>query len=331
MKDIIQSLEKALIEQNWIHGDRRGRIGHPYVWLNSHREGLFDLYGLAAVLCWFSMFYESYPTPPELRTASYEAMLKNLKETLGDCFQHYFPFLSGEPYTNYIDCTARVRAEDYSYIKKYGKIDRKNIRHIDIGPGLGSHAIYSRDGFESCYFGLEAIPPSYEIQRYFFYYLSKGHSEYYDTVAMERFSVSEENIKHALNSNEPAIYHVPSWKFPLIDDNSVDLVTATWVLNEITFSGLMWLMSNCMRTLKVGGLMYIRDSHKFKPHRHKINYDELLNNHGFQKIHQLDIQHRVTSYGIPRIYKKVEDLSLTFDDLATEYLGHFGVAYEDQE
>ena len=76
---------------------------------------------------------------------------------------------------------------------------------------------------------------------------------------MERFNVYEKNIKDILNSNEPAIYHVPTWKFPLIDDNSIDLVTATWVLNEITFSGIMWLMSNCIRTLKIGGSLYIRD------------------------------------------------------------------------
>ncbi len=330
MEDVIQSLEKALIEQNWYHGDKVFRIGHPYVWVDADKMELpiYRLPGLAGLLYYFSMFYEEYPTPREILTDDYEIMRRHLERTIGDCFRHYFPFLEGEVYNNYINCTSLVRAQDYAYIKTYAGINQKHIRHIDIGPGLGTHAVWSREGFDSSYFGVAAIPFSYKNQRYFFNYVAKN---YYDLVAMETFNVAENNIKDILHSNQPAIYHVPSWKFPLIDDNSIDLVTATWVLNEVTFAGILWLMSNCMRVLKTKGVVYIRDSNRPKPKRHNVKYDELLTNHGFKKIHQLDVENRVNFHGVPRIYEKIKGHSPSFEDLVEEYLGRFGIASQGEE
>ena len=33
-------IDKALIEQNWCHGDKMFRIGHPYVWVNGDKMEL---------------------------------------------------------------------------------------------------------------------------------------------------------------------------------------------------------------------------------------------------------------------------------------------------
>jgi hypothetical protein len=121
--------------------------------------------------------------------------------------------------------------------------------------------------------------------------------------------------------------HIPSWKFPVIDDNYFDLVTATWVLNEVNHAGIIWLLGGSIRTLKVGGYFYIRDSGKLKPGRHDIDYDALVLNQGFEEVKRLPVQNRVDLFGIPRMYRKTKQtLVLGFDELYDQVMGRFRVS-----
>ena len=48
------------------------------------------------------------------------------------------------------------------------------------------------------------------------------------------------------------------------------------MLNELSYSGLFWLISNAVNKLKKKGYLYIRDSYILKPGMHQIEYDKLL-------------------------------------------------------
>ena len=122
------------------------------------------------------------------------------------------------------------------------------------------------------------------------------------------------------------IKHVPSWYFQLIKDQTIDLVTASWVLNEVSDSGILWIMANSMRSLRKGGYFYIRDSFKLKPMRHSVDYDKLLLENGFVEVGRLNVRrNREDFYGIPRAYQKTSDSSPSFDELIERWLGHFAV------
>ncbi|MCK5505994.1 MAG: class I SAM-dependent methyltransferase, partial [Thermodesulfovibrionia bacterium] len=226
----------------------------------------------------------------------------------------------------YIESSALVRAQDYSAIRSLCSDIKSGISHLDIGSGIGSHAVYSLKGFNSCFYSIEAVPHTYAVQRDFYKFLSEGNPTYLDLVECENFNLNSSEMRTLVNSSgKYKIKHVPSWHFGLINDNSMDLVTATWVLNEVTFSGIMWLISQCSRVLKKGGYFYIRDSSKLKPLRHQINYDELLLDLGFKEAGRVDVRNRIDLHGIPRAYYKDTESSYSFLELVDKCIGKFGI------
>ena len=102
-------------------------------------------------------------------------------------------------------------------------------------------------------------------------------------------------------------------------------MTATFVLNEVTPAAIVWLLHTSMRTLKLGGHIYIRDSERLKPNRHSLNYEKVLREFGFVQTGRLDVNNRVDMFGIPRIYQKQKNYSLTFEELFDHYFGKYSV------
>jgi len=328
--DIVESLKKALILQKWNEGDRGSRIGHPFHWVDIETApGLHNLSELSALLLYFTMFYEQYPTPKTIECPDMEDVQREIRRAALYVFRRYFPFLSVADYDKYLDALASTRAQDYSFIKSFADLQTSDVRHLDIGPGLGSHALYSRYAFKSLYCGLEAYPESYQVQRNFFRYLSTEDAPYLDFVAAEAFGVPDAKFTEILRNTRKGIVHVPSWKFPVVDSNYFDLVTATWVLNEVNHAGILWLLGESIRTLKVGGWLYIRDSGKLKPGRHDVDYDALLTSLGFEEVRRLQVQNRVDFFGIPRMYRKTKMTTvLSFDQLADRILGKFHISVQ---
>ena len=328
MNDIVQSLKRAMVRQGWIYGDKAYRIGHPFEWIDGDQQPyLYGAQDILAVRQYLSMFYESYPTPEEIMTSNYEQMRAHCEDQLRKACKHFVPFLplSSSLEAN-ITCTALVRTQDYCFIKTHCKDLTNPVNHLDIGPGLGSHAIYSLTAFESKFYALDASPHSYAVQRHFFRFLSPYPGAYLDLVECENFNLDSETMSVELNQNSNyRVKHVPSWMFPLVQEKSIDLITATWVLNEINFSGILWLISHSSRVLRQGGYFYIRDSSKLKPKRHPINYDDLLIKMGFAEIGRLNVRNRIDYFGIPRAYQKRTDAAYSFDELAEACLGQFAV------
>ena len=272
------------------------------------------------------MFYESYPVPDTIKE-KYSKIYNIIKKDFTEIFDFLMPMIQNKKIDSYIDCLSQTKAQDFAFISTYSDLENmKQITHIDIGPGLGSHAMWSVRGFNASYIGIDALPYSYAVQRIFlrtaalFYKL-----RYIDVIQAETLKVDKNIIIDCLNKRDGNIKQVPSWLFDYVEDDSIDLVTATWVLNEVNTPGILWLLSHCNRVLKPGGYLYIRDSNVLKPLRHKIKYDELLIDYGYKKIHQLEVVNRVDFYGIPRIYKKVGKRNdMGFEQLLNKYVGHFG-------
>jgi len=327
-EDIVESLNKAMILQKWNEGDRFHRIGNPFQYVDVDvMPGWRSLNELDSFLKFFTMFYEEYPTPDVIKCDDFEDIFKEVRQGLSQAYRKYFPWKPEHEHAEYRDILAKRRTEDYGFIKSFSDLRPPQVRHLDIGPGLGSHSLYSRLGFKSQYCGIEAHPEVYQVQRNFFRCFSSMEAPYLDFVAAETFGVPDGELTEIIRSQPEGIIHVPSWKFPVIPDEHFDLMTASWVLNEVNVAGILWLMSESMRTLKPGGYIYIRDSGQRKPGRHDIDYDGLLLELGFSEVGRLRVSNRVEFHGVPRMYKKTDVASVpSFDELADRTLGHFGIS-----
>ncbi|NQT22146.1 MAG: hypothetical protein HQ579_01770 [Candidatus Omnitrophica bacterium] len=147
-----------------------------------------------------------------------------------------------------------------------------------------------------------------------------------DVIECENFNLDRAEITRLVNKESGyKIKHVPSWYFDTVATGSIDLITATWVLNEINVAGILWLMSHSSRVLRKDGYLYIRDSSKLKPLRHAINYDELLLKMGFEEVGRLDVRNRIDLHGIPRAYRKKTESVFSFEELFDSCLGKFAV------
>lgn len=332
MKDILESLEKAVIRQRWAFDDRWSRIGNPFVWVDFDRmPNSSNLTGLYRILQYISMQYEEYPTPKEILQNDFDKVHADIKKRIMALTAYYFPLLKDDKYfVHNAQCQATTRTQDYCAIKTFCTDLPKNPIHLDIGPGLGSHAFYSVFHLNANYLGLEASPVSYAVQRDVFRFLANNKPEYFDPIVAEKMGSSPEDIKNELADNKKyRIRHVPSWYFEDVLDESLDLVTASWVLNEVSPAGITWLMCNSMRALRMGGYFYIRDSDKLKPNRHSISYDKVLLSMGFEHVGKLDVKNRVDMYGIPRAYRKVENKIMHFEEMFDLLYGHFAISVHE--
>jgi len=326
MNDIKESLKKAMVEQKWIFGDRATRIGCPFDWTETEsKESIIKLEGLLAVAFYFSMLYVKKETSPQILIDEHDAVKKLCYEQMFGIFNHFFPFLPmDDAWSNNIESQAMIRTQDYCFIRKYCEGLKPGIQHLDVGPGLGSSAIYSLNLLKSDFYAIEAHPMSYSVQRDVFRFMTPERGSYLDLVECENFQLGQEEQRQLLKQGSGyRIKHAPSWKFPLFGDSSMDLITASFVLNELNYAGILWILSHASRTLKPGGYFYIRDSTILKPGMHTIDYDEVLIKIGFEKIAQLEYQNRFDHYGIPRLFRKSDDRQFSFEEMVDMCLGKF--------
>ena len=326
MKDIEQSMKRALVEQGWIFGDKVTRIGSPFEWSENERKAnILNLKNVMAIGFYFSMYYVRKPTPDLIRVDGYEEIEEFCKTRMSDAFQHYFPFLPlNASWQNHIESQAMARTQDCCFIKKYCPDLPDGPAHIDIGPGLGSSAVYSLKFLDSVFYALEAHPMSYGVQRDFFKFLSPYPGAYLDVVECENFQLTRDEILRQLNeTSRYRLKHVPTWRFPLLPSESMDLLTATFVLNELNYAGILWLLAEGTRVLRPGGYFYIRDSFILKPGMHAIDYDKALTQLGFRKSARLEFENRHDFFGIPRLYQKVDPKTYSFEELVEKYLGKY--------
>ncbi len=326
MKDIQESLRRAMVKQQWVFGDKVTRIGSPFEWSeNEKKSTILSLEELLGVGFYYSMFYVEKPTPPEILIDEHDEVYQYSVNALTDSFRHFFPFLEiDKTWENHIKSQAAARTQDYCFIRKFCKDLPAGLNHLDIGPGLGSSGDYSLKFLDSVFYALEASNMSYSVQRKYFRFISPKPGAYLDVIECENFQLEEAAISQEVSSRDKyRIKHVPSWRFGLVPDGSLDLVTATFVLNELNYAGILWLLANVSRVLKKGGSFYIRDSFILKPGLHNINYDDVLQKIGFERTAILEFENRHDFFGIPRLYQKKTDQHYSFDEMVEMCLGKF--------
>jgi hypothetical protein len=313
--DIINSLNSSFVKNGWAFGELFNRIGNPFQWVDGDQlNGLGSNNPSVNLMQYLTMSGEIYDLFNLIKYKKSQEDKKILKKKLQQIVSNFFPknFWDAYNVNNYIDSTISVKIEDYASLKYFGFKKISKPIHLDIGPGLGANALYSNYLLDSIYIPLEAHPTSYATQRDFFRALALNSNEkvsYTDIISLENLGLDNLQIKEQIKNQfkNKSIIHTPSWHYSLIDNKSLDLITATWVLNEVNVAGICWIIYNSCRTLKKNGMFYIRDSSKLKPNRHNVNYDKLLISLGFDLVGKLPVKNRVDIHGIPRAYKKKKE------------------------
>ena len=325
--DIVRSKNAALIDQGWIFGEMMNRIGDPFSWVDGDRlDHIGGFSGTVSVLQYLAMSGEIYDTPEAIRCKDFRDVHEMIKGKLTEAVASLVPFRTAIDLERYISSTASVKAQDYGAIRTWAPDLPTHSVHVDIGPGLGANAIYSLHGLGASYGSFEAHPVSYEVQRRFFRVIAGSELHYLDPIDCENFGLSGEGVAREIAAvDRYRIRHLPSWHAPLIPPASVDLVTATWVLNEVTPAGIIWLLHHVRRMLRIGGYFYVRDSGLRKPLRHDLDYDRQVLAMGFESAGHLNIRNRIDMHGIPRIFRKTADSTQSFEDCYDAAFGRFAV------
>ncbi len=163
-----------------------------------------------------------------------------------------------------------------NYFPQLNLFPLTEIKHVlDFGSGYGRQANlwWQQLKGKGNFISVDAIPLSYGLQNSYCKALSNDVIEYIDDV---------EQFKIDLNTSH--IYHLPTWRFDLIESNSLDLIMCVQVLPEINVDLIKYLTHQFNRILKEGGLLYIRDTGSlFKAIG--FNYDAHFAKNGFVLEH----------------------------------------------
>ncbi len=180
-----------------------------------------------------------------------------------------------------------------------------NVRSVlDFGSGYGRlGAILGEPSRNGVYISVDCIEVSYILQNLFLSLMApERFYEYCDYVFERRdFKVDCQKAK--------LIYHLPSWRLDLIEDNQIDLITAVFVLPEINEFALLDFIKQAKRIVRDGGYIYLRD-HLYQSGEsnhsggHHLNTQSLLEDAGFKVSYSGSYKDNVDIYGIPRIFKK---------------------------
>jgi len=85
--DFQQSLNRALVRQGWLFGEKFNRIGNPFTWVDGDQlPALKSTQGVAAILQYLSMSGEVYETPEGIRVTDHDTILEDLTTRLTGVF-----------------------------------------------------------------------------------------------------------------------------------------------------------------------------------------------------------------------------------------------------
>ena len=187
-------------------------------------------------------------------------------------------------------------AHDFYIPQMYPVQERYKIKNVlDFGAGYGRQANLWSTITDGIYMAMDAIPNSYCLQHLYFKQLGKPVYDYVENPSDFTF-----------NNDKKGIYHIPTWRYDLIPDNSFDLVLCVQVLPELNSKLVKTMIKQFNRILKPGGMLYIRDNaYSWKP-AGKVNVDNFLQNNNFVLEFKPHVIDKVDILGVPRIWRKVD-------------------------
>jgi SAM-dependent methyltransferase len=214
--------------------------------------------------------------------------------------------------------------QDFHYCTALGS----GIRTVaDYGAGYGRQAfLFAAALDEARYVAVDAVEQSYMVQRWVFDRLGLTRWDYVDDPAPDPASVEQALAEGA------GTFHLPSWRLDLLPDRSVDLVLFVWSLYEMSGHAARAAVEACLRLVRPGGYVYIRDvphsvSYRFDPERQlrqggfelvytsrRISGDEL---HGQQRLYRKTLQEGDVRTGVlDALRPRVRRFRATRDALA---------------
>lgn len=168
-----------------------------------------------------------------------------------------------------------------------------NVRSIlDYGAGYGRQAFLFSSLPGAQIFANDAVETSYFSQYWVFKTLEFPLWEYFDHASsLQEFLVTGKEAK---------VIHLPTWRNDLIPDHSLDLVLFVWCLSEMSHDAAKVALETCIKKLKPGGFVYIRD----EQHSHGWQMEKQFLLHGFLPVYQpwmLPLDGKMN--GTPRLYR----------------------------
>ncbi|MBL0048722.1 MAG: methyltransferase domain-containing protein [Bacteroidetes bacterium] len=239
---------------------------------------------------WFDKDFPDYTNSTEIEKLALKSF-ENEKQI----FQNL-----GIPFTdqNYLKRVGVNNAHDFFIPQSYPRAARYKIKNVlDFGAGYGRQSnLWVGNRSEGMYVGVDAIESSYCLQNLYYHSISDKVNDYID---------NPDSFKFDPNFN--GIQHVPTWRFDLIPDASMDMVMCVQVLPELNSKLVRFVMDQFKRVLKPGGILYIRDNaYTWKP-AGQMNMETYLKKLGFElefKAHVIDIK---DIHGIPRIWRNADE------------------------
>ena len=171
-----------------------------------------------------------------------------------------------------------------------------NVRSVlDYGAGYGRQAFLFSRLPDARVFANDAVETSYFSQYWVFRTLGYSLWEYFG---------HESSLQEFLAGEGSKVIHLPTWRNDLIPDRSLDLVLFVWCLSEMSRHAPLHAIETCMRTLRPGGYIYLRDD----PHSHGWEMEKQIIRRGFLPVFQpwvLAGDEKMN--GVPRLYRYIPD------------------------
>ncbi len=239
---------------------------------------------------WFDKDYPDYTQSPEIEKLAQKSLEIERKIFL----KLSLPFAE----SNYLKRVGINNAHDFFLPQSYPMASRYSIKNVlDFGAGYGRQSnLWSGNRKVGMYVAVDAIESSYCLQNLYYHSVSDKVSDYIENPDTFKFDASYNGI-----------VHVPTWRFDLIPDKSMDLVMCVQVLPELNSKLIRFIMEQFKRVLKPGGLLYIRDhAYTWKP-AGQINVEKYLVQQGFALEFKAHIINDADMHGIPRIWRNEDE------------------------
>ena len=292
--------------------DRKGRDvpEHRARWLFAERlnargdrkEMGFAAYeGIGHLVKFFNWHIRAaFPDPfaPEL--------IDPLVEAATEADQRVFTRLGLVDKNHMIPRIARYNAQDHILIHAYPVPGRTAPRVLlDFGAGhgrlanLGFNAPDPEQRFAKM-IAVDAIASTYFTQLSYYRALGLRVWEYLDH---QKANPTQADVAQAMQDND--VIHLPTWRFDLVPDGSVDMVSCIQVLKELPGALVPDMLRVFARVTTTCGAIYVRDHPQFHNPNH-MPVDLLLQANGFDREFAPHWRDRVEIHGLPRIWRKVD-------------------------
>ena len=171
---------------------------------------------------------------------------------------------------------------DYRYLKRFLN---NNDTVLDFGPGCGRHALaFGATQNKGRYIGVECTEVLYVLQNMIMSFAFPFNTVEYLDYALEGISFSYDQ-----NLPQGGLLHLPSWETEKISPDSIDVLVACHVLDELPRGDFERLLKLIQLSIKSKGIIYSRgtifNQKKMKmPNYHGYDVMEAFGKIGFKLV-----------------------------------------------